>query len=189
MRLREVLPLVMILSLSGCTHIRSCNPVVSESDRNALNQDLASRTATVTLKDGYVFAALNVTVSAESLRMRPRTLRRVPSSRRGQLVRGFPIGEISTVAVKSRAGGVGEGAMIGFAVGALLGGLIGATSEVSESDVIDMPSQSEMTVGAALIFGLLGGVTGGVIGGGVGSATVYDLSLAAPAGQSTPSGQ
>jgi len=169
---RLIAGLSIAVLLAGCAHVRPADPRASGVDLDGINAKLAGRMVRVRLVDGTELVAHDVSISADSVFLRPQMFPHLESPWPAHEVRELPISEVHSIEVTRRGWGAADGAMIGLGIGAAAGAAIGASWDDSGMSA----GATALVLGS--VFGLLGTGIGLIIGVGLGSAEVFDLTQA-----------
>jgi hypothetical protein len=173
---RLTVALSVVLVVAGCAHVRRADPTTPRAYLDEVNAGIAGQVARVRLSDGTEMLAQDVSVSADSLYMRPQKMDDV-----GWWLgprRAVPIRQVASVEVTRRGRGAVDGGLLGFGVGAVAGSALVLVSAGGSSDSV------WGTEGAVLVWGpisgAIGACVGSLLGAVAGSREVYDLTALAP---------
>jgi hypothetical protein len=184
---RLIAALGAVLILVGCTHVHPVNPAARGADIDQVNEQLADREARVSLVDHAAVVARDVSVSADSVFMRPHMLGHA-SWRLGP-ARAVPITEVRSIEVTRRSRGARDGALLGLGLGVAAGAVIGVVVFEASPGESEMWSRGVSVFVCSIIGGVLGTGLGLLVGANAGSTDVYDLRAASGATGSPSPGQ
>jgi len=166
---RRILIACVALSLASCAHVHRVSPGTPGVGLQEVNRRLAGRMVLVKLTDGTEFGASDVSVSPDSLYMRPRQVPIAHSSGWTRVARAIPIREVDAIEVTRRSRGALDGALLGLTLGGAAGAALGPL-------ILDSSVAAEEAALGGIILGGLGVSVGSLLGFGTGSTDVYDLS-------------
>ena len=173
---RFVAVFAAVTLLAGCARVHPCDPSAATTNLEEINRELAGRTVVLTMADGSRVGAWNVSLSADSLFMAPKRLRRFGSPKRGFMVSALPTSVVHTVTVrgKSKWRGAVDGALVGLGVGVILGTAWGLAAH----EPGNLLSEGESASMGGVLLGVIGSGVGAVFGFGIGSTDAFDLTRA-----------
>jgi hypothetical protein len=182
---RIIAGLSAVLVLAGCTHVHPADPTAAGTDLDHVNAKLADRVVRVRLLDGTELLAHDVSLSADSVSMRPQMIPEADWWLGPR--RALPASEVGSLEVTRRGRGALDGALLGLGIGCASGAAIGV-SLFPRGPILFTTAGQVATLGGVL-FGVLGTGLGLLVGGSVGSTDVYDLTRATGARSSESPGE
>jgi hypothetical protein len=153
----------------GCSHKHYLDPS-NVDELLALNERASQDVCGVRTVEGDLVKARDLKLSADSTRW--------VAAGTGEVVQ-IPTNEIDYISFVDRGAGAVDGAGVGFAIGALFGGLLGFISgndEASNTEYGDY-RRSEGAFLGALVFGIPSAVVGAIVGTAGGSRDFYYPAL------------
>ena len=158
--MRLVVPALLVVALSGCTHTYSLAPAAYP----LISERAERRAATVTLRGSGPLTAQGLLIDRDST-----SWLEFGSGRR----RVVATADVERVSLRDRGQGAFEGFALGAAAGAALGAAVAATAyREGEADIV-FGGRGKFAGVIGVLVGAVGGGVGVIVGGRRGTTNVY----------------